>query len=87
LSQKETTLDKAIRNGAQLYPSIEFRPTSSNEIEKIIKSLKTTSSQGYDETSAKILKWSAPFISSPLAYISIDLWKRVLFRPDLNTLL
>jgi hypothetical protein len=69
LSQKETTLDKAIRNGEKLYPSIQFRPTSSNEIEKIIKSLKTTNAQGYDEISAKILKWSAPFISSPLAYI------------------
>jgi len=69
LSQKETTLDKAIRNGEQLYPSIQFRPTSSNEIEKIIKSLKTSNAHGYDEISAKILKWSAPFISSPLAYI------------------
>jgi hypothetical protein len=35
----------------------------------MIKSLKTTNAQGYDEISVKILKWSAPFISSPLTYI------------------
>ena len=51
------------------YPSIKFRYTSTEEIEKTIKSLKTKIAQGYDEISIKILKWSAPFISSPLTYI------------------
>ena len=70
LTHNVTTLDKAIRNSSkQLYPIIQFKHTSSKETEKIIKSLKTTNSQGFDEISAKILKWSAPFISSPLAYI------------------
>jgi hypothetical protein len=69
LTHNVTTLDKAIRNSKQLYPSIQFKRTSSKEIEKIIKSLKTTNAQGFDEISARILKWSAPFISSPLAYI------------------
>jgi len=69
LTQNGTTLEKTISNCNQLYPSINFRHTSPKEIEKLIKSLKTTNAQGYDEISTKILKWSAPYISSPLAYI------------------
>jgi hypothetical protein len=69
LLQNGTTLDHALRNCDQMYPSIKFRYTSTKEIEKIINLLKTTNAQGYDEISVKILKWSAPFISSPLAYI------------------
>jgi hypothetical protein len=45
-----------------------IRYTSTAETERIIKSLKTKNAQGYDEISIKILKWSAPFISSPLIY-------------------
>jgi len=51
------------------FPSIKFKNTSPKEIEKIINSLKTKESSGYDEVSTKILKISAPFISSPLSYI------------------
>ena len=69
LKQNGTTLDQALRNCEQLYPNIKYRPTSPNEIEKIINLLKTTNAQGYDEIPVKILKWSAPFISFPLAYI------------------
>jgi hypothetical protein len=39
------------------------------EINKIIKSLKTKNSYGYDEIPTKILKLSARFIISPLTYI------------------
>jgi len=67
--QNGMTLDHALRNCKQVYPSIKFSHTSTKEIEMIIKTLKTTNAQGYDEISVKILKWSAPFISSPLAYI------------------
>lgn len=67
--QYGTTLHHALQNCEHLYPSIKARYTSTKEVEKIIKSLKTTNAQGYDEISVKILKWSAPFISSPLAYI------------------
>jgi hypothetical protein len=63
------TLDHALQNCKQVYPNITFKHTSTKEIEMIIKSLKTTNAQGYDEISVKVLKWSAPFISSPLAYI------------------
>ena len=69
LTQKEATIGKALRNREQQYPSMQFKCTTAMEIEKIIKSLKTTNAQGYDEISAKVLKWSAPFISSPLPYI------------------
>jgi len=48
---------------------MKFRYTSTEEVEKIIKPLKTKNAHGYDEISIKILKWSAPFISSPLTYI------------------
>ena len=51
------------------YPNIKFRYTSTEEIEKITKSLKAKNAHGYNEISIKILKLSAPFISSPLTYI------------------
>lgn len=50
-------------------PIIKFNDMSTKEIETIIKSLKTKNSYGYDEISVKILKLSALFINSPLAYI------------------
>jgi len=37
--------------------------------ERIIKSLKTKNSYGYDKISTKILKISCPSISSPINYI------------------
>jgi len=52
------------------FPSIKFKNTSPKEIENIIiNSLKIKESSGYDEVSTKMLKISAPFISSPLSYI------------------
>jgi hypothetical protein len=51
------------------YHSIKFSYTSTQEIGKIIKSLKTKNSHEYDEISVRILKWSIPFIISPLTYI------------------
>jgi hypothetical protein len=50
------------------FPSVKFKNTSPKEIEKIINSLKIKESSGYDKVSTKILKISAPFISSPLSY-------------------
>ena len=57
------------QNHKHPYPGIKFRHTSTKEIEKVIKSLKTKNVHGYDEISVKIIKQSAPFISSPLTYI------------------
>jgi hypothetical protein len=51
------------------FPSIQFFNTSTKEIEKTTKSLNLKKSSDYDEISTKILKISAPFISSPLNYI------------------
>jgi hypothetical protein len=51
------------------YPSLLMKPSTTNEIESIIKSLKSKVSHGYDQISTKILKTCAPFISSPLNHI------------------
>ena len=51
------------------FPRVNFKNTSPKEIQKIFNSLKIKESCGYDEVSTKILKISAPFISSPLSYI------------------
>jgi hypothetical protein len=51
------------------FPNTQFNNTSSKEIYKIIKSLKSKKSSGYEEISTQILKISAPFIISPLNYI------------------
>ena len=46
-----------------------MKNTTTNEIEKIIKELKSKQSYGYDEITTEILKMSSPFIFSPLTYI------------------
>jgi hypothetical protein len=66
LSQKETTLDKAIRNGEKLYPSIQFRPTSSNEIEKTIKSLK-------QQMHKDMMKFQLEFLNGVLHLLALHL--------------
>ena len=58
-----------LQNCRYPYPNIEFRYTSTEEIEKIINALKANNAHGYDEISIKILKWSNPFISSPLTNV------------------
>jgi hypothetical protein len=51
------------------FTNIVFHNTSTGEIEKIIHSFPWENSCGYDEISVKIMKISAPFISSPLSRI------------------
>ena len=51
------------------YPIMEYKCTTTKEIEQIILSLQTKNSYGYDEMSTKILNISCPFISSPINYI------------------
>jgi len=55
------------RNGP--YPDMKYQYTSTEEIEKIISSLKSKNSHGYDDISVNILKCSSPYISSPLCHI------------------
>jgi hypothetical protein len=47
---------------------MSWQYATTHEIEKIIKSLKTKDSSGYDGISNRILKFCAPFIISPLTY-------------------
>jgi len=56
-------------NILKLTTSLHLNPTLTNEINKIIQSLKTKDSHGYDEISSRILKISTPCILSPLTYI------------------
>ena len=51
------------------FPNINFKNTSTKEIENIIRSVKANESHGYDGITTKILKISAPFISYPLSYV------------------
>jgi Notch-like protein len=48
---------------------MEHKYSTIKEIDQIINSLKTRNSFGYEGISTKILKLSAPFISSPINYI------------------
>jgi hypothetical protein len=48
---------------------MEWICTTTEEIERIIKSLKTKNSYGYDEISTKILKISCPFLNFPINYL------------------
>jgi hypothetical protein len=50
-------------------PNIRLKNTSLREVENIIRFPKTKESHSYDKTTTKILKISAPFISSLLSYI------------------
>ena len=45
--QNEETLHYILRNCKHSYPNIKYRYTSTKEVEKIIKSLKTKNAQGY----------------------------------------
>jgi len=56
-------------NISKSYPNMKYKYVSTQEIEKMIKSLKSKTAYGYDGVSTRILKWSAPYISAPLIYI------------------
>jgi hypothetical protein len=56
-------------NFGHSFPDIQWKYTSTYEIQNIIKSLKPKNSYGFDEISVKILKISSPFVLSPLTYI------------------
>jgi hypothetical protein len=53
------------------FPNIKFNNTSTKEIERIINSIRVKNSHGYDRITIKMLKVSAPYISSPLNQICI----------------
>ena len=50
------------------FATLNWQYTSTYEIGKIIKSLNSKNTSGYDEISNCIIKLSSPFIISPLTY-------------------
>jgi Notch-like protein len=51
------------------FAKINWQYASTSEIGKIIKSLKSKNTSGYDEISNHVIKLSSPFITSPLTHI------------------
>jgi hypothetical protein len=60
------------------FHNTENKYSTIKEIEQIINSLKTKNSFGCDGISSKILKLSAPFISSPISYAIYKLTTEIL---------
>jgi hypothetical protein len=54
---------------SRTFTKMSWQYASTYKIEKMIKSLKTKNSNGYDEISNRIIKLSTPFIISPLTHI------------------
>jgi hypothetical protein len=63
---------------------MENKYSTIKEIEQIINSLKTKNSFSYDGISTKILKLSAPFISSPINYICNRMLSQGVFQDRLK---
>jgi hypothetical protein len=57
------------QNFKHCHSQIKLNDITTYEISKIINSLKSKISHGYEEISDKILKASTPFILSPLTYM------------------
>jgi hypothetical protein len=61
------------------FPNIKYQYTSTKQTEKIISSLKSKNSHGYDEMSVNILQFSSPHISSPLCHICNKIFSSGIF--------
>jgi hypothetical protein len=61
----------------QPIKDISWPYTSTKEINKIIDSLKSKNSSGYDEISTKVINISKPFIISPLINICNEMLPRI----------
>jgi hypothetical protein len=61
---------KKNKKGYNLFrtPCIKLKNTTTGEIEKIIKELKSKKSCGFDEITREIFKISSPFVVSPLTH-------------------
>jgi len=68
-SQMINPINYLANNFRRPVTKISWQSASTYKIEKIIKSLRTKNSCGYDEISNQILKLSAPFIISLLTHI------------------
>ena len=58
----------------QSFTNIKLKNTTTHEIGKIIKELKSKKSRRYDEITTKTLKISSPFIVSPVTYMCIYIY-------------
>ena len=63
------------------YTPFQSKPTTTTEIENIIKTLKPKNLYGYNEISTKLLKITASFVSSPFNYTSNKVLTKGIF-PD-----
>lgn len=72
---------KAIPN---LFPSINLKPATSDEIKNIIISLKSKNSNGYNEISSKLLKSCIDYISGLLITFVINQSLYEFFKKDVN---
>jgi len=70
------------QNHFKKYGNImKWKYVTTDQLEKIIKSLNLKNSHGYDGISNKLIKASLPFIISPLTYICNEILKIGIF-PD-----
>jgi len=51
------------------FDNITWKYVSTQEVKRVISSLKNSNSAGYDEITTRLLKFSTPYIISPLTYI------------------
>jgi hypothetical protein len=73
-TNKDTEIDKRPMDYlytlfVQPFPKLILKKMNCKEIEEIIRLMKPKSAHGYDGITANFIKASAPFISSPSAYI------------------
>jgi hypothetical protein len=66
---KQTIATYFTETNQNSYPNIIWHYASIQEIDNIIRSFKTKNSTGYDEISIRTLRYSLPYIISPLTYI------------------
>ena len=66
------------------HKKMKWKYISTYEIEKIINSLNSKNSNGYDDISNRVIKISAPFIISPLTYICNAIFKNGTFPERLK---
>lgn len=69
-TNNSTPLAYLKQNFRQTISPIKLKHVTTHDVNKIIHSLKGKDSHGYDEISTRILKTSAPYILSPLTYIT-----------------
>jgi hypothetical protein len=69
ISDTDTNNDYKHLTAKGPFPKIIFNNITTKETEKVISSLPSKSSSGYDQISMKALQISAPYSSSPFGYI------------------